>query len=168
MYLLNVFPFQTDEEKDRRPGSITQINHAGTTEAWNLQSVVNEPCDFILSLSITLQIQRLHQSLLYIWRISSPSASRWPVGWSFWPLARSDWCVRVKSLHVYNKCWASESYNNCLLSLRSFNSVFTETWQQEMFCSQTIRWSRSVTLAWPGTSTKTQTTSAREMWANTN
>lgn len=90
MCFFKFFPSQTDEEKDRGSGSSAQINHAGTTEAWNLPSVVNEASDFILCLFITLQIQPLHQSLLYIWRISSPSASRWPAGWSFWPLARSD------------------------------------------------------------------------------
>lgn len=87
---------QTDEEKDGGLGPVTpsacdgrqQISHAGTTEAWNLQPVVNEPSDFVLCLFIAPQIQS--QRLRCIWRILSPSASRWLVGWSFWPLARSD------------------------------------------------------------------------------
>lgn len=46
-------------------------------------------------------------------------------------------------------------------------SVFTEIWLQGTFYWLTTRWWRSATSAWPETSTKTQTTSAKEMWVHT-
>lgn len=50
---------------------------------------------------------------------------------------------------------------------RAYISVSTETWQPGTFCCRTIRWWKSVTSAWPETSTKTPTMSARETWVRT-
>lgn len=68
----------------------------------------------------------------------------------------------------YSTC---EHTHTCILVLCphlcfvcTYISVFTETWPRGTFYCQTIKWWRYVTLAWPGTSTKTPTTSAKEMW----
>lgn len=111
--------------------------------------------------------QRAQTMTIWPWRTWLATASRWPKAWSSCPPAR--WNYNYLEICVY-ACkhptlgiiialcmWMWMSF--CLL-----RSVSTEIWQPETSCSQRTMWWRSATLASLEMSTKTLTTSAREMW----